>query len=297
MSCVSMFVIWTAFQSIQRHRGDGLGFTTTTNWIFLWDWIDIFWVIWTPLMILAGFLHSLSCICESLISFFHSSFCEWQTWQVKPGRILQVWTPKTSSRGGSKEAGEGGWSASDGLVAALHTFLSFYCIAQGHFTGAARTKESIFAHISSPSPSSRGFSCCFKHTESTPVPRTSIKPAQLGNFHMEMHKHAPWHRTDNRQIVPAVHFLCSYSGAGEDQQSRSPAEVRLTSEHRRAWRRDLWLTSNSKPQLLCFTLKPSICFTPTEAEHHSTLRWVLTNAKWGHAFTETFLSTVILTVF
>lgn len=186
---------------------------------FLWDWIDIFWVIWTPLMILAGFLHSLSWICESLISFFHSSFCEWQTWQVKPGWILQVWTQKHLYEEDQRKWGRvGGWSGSDGLVTGLHSFPSFYCTAQGHFTGAARTKESIFAHISSPNPSSWGFSCCFKHTESTQVPRTSIKPAQLRNFHMEMHKHAPWQRTDNRQIGPAVHFLCSYSSAGEDQQ-------------------------------------------------------------------------------
>lgn len=181
---------------------------------FLWDWIDIFWVIWTTMMISAGFLHSLSWICESLISFFPlMTDLTGQTWTNPSGL-----NPKTSSRGGSKEVGEGGWSASDGLVTGLHCFPSFYCIAQGHFTGAAGTKESIFAHISPPNPSSRGFSCFFKHTKSTPVPRTSIKPAQLCNFHMEMRKHAPWHRTDNRQIVPAVHFLCSYSGAGEDQQ-------------------------------------------------------------------------------
>lgn len=218
MSCISMFVIWTAFQSIRRHREDGLGFTTTTNWIFLWDWIDIF-------------LSNLNTIDDISWISGQSQLNLWVTDFIFPLIVLwmtdltgQTWmnpsglNPKTSSWVGSKEVGEGGWSASDGLVTGLHSFPSFYCIAQGHFTGAARTKESIFAHISSPNPSSRGFSCCFKHTKSTPVPRTSIKPAQLCNFHMEMHKHAPWHRTDNRQIVPAVHFLCSYSGAGEDQQ-------------------------------------------------------------------------------
>lgn len=30
--------------------------------------------------------------------------------------------------------------------------------------------------------------------------------ATYENFHMEMNKRAPWHRTDNRKIVPAVHF-------------------------------------------------------------------------------------------
>lgn len=73
-------------------------------------------------------------------------------------------------------------------------------------------------------------------TERTHVPSTSTQPGNLRNFHMEMNKRAPWHQTDNRKIVPAVHFPIFLlkprrAAASNGAQQRLDSPVRTGDPH------------------------------------------------------------------
>lgn len=169
MSCFSVFVIWTAFQSIRCHRGDGSGVHHCNKFNRLWDWIDIFWVISTTLMSI--FAHSVQL--HVVAAVFHLSVTDfvfpvivvWKAWTwTNPSRFVPIKflmrRIKERERGWAKHMWCSvmlwwplpqthsfcilSWLTSDSRGKQF-SFPRIHRITLGH--GAAGTKETTSAHI------------------------------------------------------------------------------------------------------------------------------------------------------
>lgn len=227
MSCVSVFVICFLEHSPSHRRWFGVHDHNKLD--RLWDWIDIFWVIWTALMILAGLiLAPIPCcgsrVCESLISSFLSSICEWEAWEVEPGWI-QVFTQKHPHEEDERRWGRVSganvmvWSQTSHIPAAsCHSFPGFHrCSGRFHWScwDKGECPHFIRPPILPPSILQRLellFQTHRKHT----APKNVNKTSPATSFPYGNEQACPL--ASDRQIVPAVHFLSSYSGPGEDQQ-------------------------------------------------------------------------------